>query len=191
VEVCARVSSCSTIDVRRVTYTVPSRLEGENLRVHLYHNRLECYLGAVHVITLTRVYPVGKTQRARNINYRHVIHSLIKKPQAFRYSQLRDDLLPTSQYKEIWKYLDENFSGKEACKWMVGLLYLAAKHDCETELAEIVLTSVQQKRRLSLSDLQRRYETRSAAPPVITVIPRSLSAYNGLLSPSIPEVYYA
>ena len=52
VEVCARVGSSSTIDVRRVTYTVPSRLEGENLRVHLYHDRLVCYLGAITVITL-------------------------------------------------------------------------------------------------------------------------------------------
>ena len=90
-----------------------------------------------------------------------MIHSLIKKPQAFRYSQIRDDLLPTTQYKEIWKYVDENFPGKEACKLMVGLLYLAAKHDCEKELSEVVLSRIQQNQRLSLLDLQRRYETDS------------------------------
>ena len=36
-ELCVRVSTSSTIDIGRVTYTVPSRLIGERLRVHLYH----------------------------------------------------------------------------------------------------------------------------------------------------------
>jgi hypothetical protein len=57
-QVVVRVSSASTVDVRRVTYTVPSRLEGEILRVHLYHDRLVCYIGAALVITLPRIYPV-------------------------------------------------------------------------------------------------------------------------------------
>ena len=82
-EVMVRVSSSSTIDVRRVTYTVPSRLEGECLRVHLYHDQLECFLGATHVIRLARVYPTGKTQRAKQVDYRHVIHSLVKKATSF------------------------------------------------------------------------------------------------------------
>lgn len=105
-EICARVSSSSTTDVRKVTYTVPSRLEGEIVRVHLYHDRLLCYLGATLVATLSRVYPSGKTERARCIDYRHVIHSLVKKPQAFRYSQIQQELLPTPIYQAIWKYID-------------------------------------------------------------------------------------
>ena len=95
-EVSATVSCASTIDVRRVTYTVPSRLQGETLHVRLYHDRLACYLGQQHVVTLNRIYPTGKTNRARQVDYRHVIHSLVKKPQAFRYSQISYDLLPNT-----------------------------------------------------------------------------------------------
>ena len=100
----AGVTSSSTIDIRRVTYTVPSQLQGQTLQIRLYDDRLECFCGCKPVVTLKRVYPNGKTLRARSVDYRHVVHSLVKKPQAFRYSQLRDDLLPSDDYQRIWQY---------------------------------------------------------------------------------------
>jgi len=48
------VSNSSTI-VRRVTYTVPSRLQGECLNVKIYDDQLVCYLGSQHVVTLQRL----------------------------------------------------------------------------------------------------------------------------------------
>ncbi|MEK6205031.1 MAG: IS21 family transposase, partial [Amylibacter sp.] len=113
----ATVSSSSTIDVRRVTYTVPSRLQGEALQVRLYDNRLLCYLGHVFVIELKRLRPEGNS-RGRVVNYQHVIHSLVKKPQAFRHCVLRDDLLPNNEYRAIWQTLDAQLTPKEACKLM-------------------------------------------------------------------------
>ena len=80
----AVVSSTSTIEVRRVTYTVPSRLQGEVLNVRIYDGRLVCYLGSQHVVTLQRVHLSKGRKRGRQVDYRHVIHSLVKKPQAFR-----------------------------------------------------------------------------------------------------------
>ena len=35
-----KVTRSSTLEVKRVLYTVPSRLIGENVRVHVYHDRL-------------------------------------------------------------------------------------------------------------------------------------------------------
>ena len=187
-EVCARVSSSATIDVRRATYSVDSRLMGERLRIHLYHDRLECYLGAIHVATLGRVYPIGKTQRARNIDYRHLIHSLVKKPQAFRYSRLRNDLLPNDKYKVIWRFVDEHMSGKSACKFIVGLLYLAAKYDCEGSLAQTVLANIEQGRPLSLTVLEQPYRKQGQAMPKVSVIQHELSSYNFLLNQNKQEV---
>lgn len=188
-EVCARVSSSSTIDVRRATYSVPSRLIGENLRIHLYHDRLECYLGATHVINLSRVYPIGKTNRARNIDYRHMTHSLIKKPQAFRFSRLRDDLLPSDKYKRIWQHVEKTVKGKAACKLMVGLLHLAATHDCEQALADDVIATISQSQSLSLIALQARYGAKPASPPAITVVQHTLSIYDELVG-DVQEVYH-
>jgi len=45
-----------------VFYTVPSRLIGHRLRVRLYDDRLECFLGATPVMTVPRgrSHPSGK-----------------------------------------------------------------------------------------------------------------------------------
>jgi len=186
-EVMARVSSSSTIDVRRVTYTVPSQLKGEYLRVHLYHDRLNCFFGATHVIKLARTY-AGKTQRARQVDYRHVIHSLMKKPQAFRYSQLRDDLLPTDHYRQIWQYVNQLLSAKAACKFIVGLLDLAAKHDCETVLANTELEQIAQGKTLSLSHLKQSYSRSEVTVRNVIVRQHDLASYDNLLSSYSQEV---
>lgn len=190
-EVCARVSSSSTIDVRKVTYTVPSRLEGESLRIHLFHDRLECFLGAISVITLTRVYPTSKTNRARNIDYHHIIHSLVKKPQAFRFSRIREDILPTDDYKKIWQYIDTHEAGAIACKLMVGLLYLAATQDCESALADVVLQLIKEKKTISLLTLQQQFSKETAIQvPQILILQHTLSTYNQFVDGE-QEKYYA
>ena len=140
-ELVAVVSCASTIDVKRVTYTVPSRLIGERLHVRLYNNKLECYLGSAHALTLERSNNPARGKRLRKIDYRHVIGSLIKKPGAFRGSPLRNDLLPNDQYRFIWEYVDRKMKGQDACKFIVGLLYLAAKQNCQDELAQTLLIS--------------------------------------------------
>jgi hypothetical protein len=190
-EIMVRVSSASTIDVRKVTYTVPSRLEGERLRVHCYDNRLACYLGCTHVITLNRVYPIGKTQRARCVDYRHVIHSLVKKPQAFRYSQLREHLLPNSHYQFIWKHVDTHMLPRLACKFIVGLLAIAAKYDCEAALAATVLRAIANAEILSLAIFQQPYTSGLSTTPLVTVRQHSLASYNELLPRSQQELTHA
>jgi transposase InsO family protein len=176
IEVCTVVSGSSTIDVRRVTYTVPSQLQNEVLRTRLYHDRLECYLGSRAVCQLARVYPTGKMRRARQINYRHVIHSLVKKPQAFRYSQLREDLLPSPVYQKIWQVVNEGMEARSACKFIVGLLHLAATEDCEQALGEAVLQSIAQKRLLKLYDFQNQFKKR-VTPPSVAIEHTSLESY--------------
>jgi len=177
----AVVSSSSTIDVRKVTYTVPSRLQGETLQVRLYDNRLVCYLGCHHVITLNRIYPIGKTTRARQVDYRHVIHSLIKKPQAFRYSQIRDDLLPSHHYKIIWQYINRSMEAKAACRLMVGLLYLAATQNCERALSEAVLSKIESADKISLCELEMMFNPSQTVVPVLSVQQHTLHQYNDLI----------
>lgn len=179
-EVCAKVTSSSTIDIRRVTYSVPSQLIGEHLRIHLYHDRLEGYLGASPVITLTRLHASGRGKRRRQINYRHLIHSLVKKPQAFRYSQLRDDLLPNTAWETVWQFIDEQVSAKAACRLIVGLLQLADTYDCEDKLGRQLLVQIQKGQIPSLSQWSCQY--RKPLPvPNIAVEQHPLAAYNALI----------
>ena len=184
-QVQAVVTSSSTIDVRRVTYTVPSQLQGQTLQIRLYDDRLECFCGCKPVVTLRRVYPKGKTLRARSVDYRHVVHSLVKKPQAFRYSQLRDDLLPSDDYRRIWQYVDNTMDAKAACRFITGVLHLAATADCEVELAQRILVNMEQGVSLSLSSLQAKFSESKDTPtlPVVNVVQHALHQYDALLTP--------
>lgn len=51
----ATVSCRSTIDVRCVLYTVPARLIGRQLELHLYHDRIVGYLNRHSVVELPRI----------------------------------------------------------------------------------------------------------------------------------------
>ena len=134
-----KVTRSATIEVRRVVYSVPSRLIGERLQVRLYHNKLVLYVGQQVALTLPRIYPALGQSRARCINYRHIIRSLAAKPQAFRYSQLRDDILPDDNYRQLWQLVDDALPAQDACKWIVTVLWLASEYDSEQELGETLL----------------------------------------------------
>ena len=51
------VTSSGGFMLRRVFYTVPSRLIGHRLRVHLYDDRLDCFLGSTLMVSLRRGRP--------------------------------------------------------------------------------------------------------------------------------------
>ncbi len=180
-ELTVKVTTSSTISVKRGLYTVPSRLIGENVRVHLYHDRLQCFVGQTRVITLSRVYPATPTGRARQIDYRHIIHSLAAKPQAFRFSQFRDDLLPSPQYRQLWKQAEQQFTPQEACKWMVAVLRFAADYDCEGSLASELMQQAEQSQLPDLKSLQARY-LQHTEPPSIPVRQHQIADYDRLLT---------
>ena len=81
-EVIVTVSSTGGFTLRKVFYTVPSRLIGHRLRVRLYDDRLEVFMGGTLMLTLPRgrAHPDGRHDQV--VNYHHVIHSLRKKPMA-------------------------------------------------------------------------------------------------------------
>ncbi len=186
-----KVSSSSTIKVRASLYTVPSRLVGATLQVHLYHDSLSCYLGGTLVAHLKRVYGIGKLRRGRNIDYRHVIDSLVKKPMAFFQSQLRDALLPNDVYRQIWQKLIALLPARDASRLMVGLLHLAATADCETPLGELVTEELLAGHTLCLNDLKRRWGIiQTVSCPTVNIIQHTLESYNKLI-PISREVSHA
>ena len=180
-ELTVKVTSSSTLTVKRGLYTVPSRLIGVSVRVHLYHDRLECFVGQVRVITLPRVYPTSPTGRVRRIDYRHIIHSLAAKPQAFRFLQFRDDLLPNPQYRQLWTLAEQQFTPQEACKWMVAVLRFAADYDCESSLSCELMLQAEQGQLPDLKSLQAKY-LRHTEPPPIPLRQHQIAGYDQLLT---------
>ena len=178
-ELSVKVTTSSTISVKRGLYTVPSRLIGETIKVHLYHDRLVCYVGQTQVMTLARVYPKHPTGRARRINYHHIIHSLAAKPQAFRFSQFRDDILPSGDYRQLWVLAEQQFAPRDACKWIVAVLRFA--YDYESLLATELLQEARHTALPDLKTLQARY-LQSATPPDIPIRQHAIDEYDQLLN---------
>ena len=180
-ELSVKVTSSSTLSVKRCLYTVPSRLIGETVKIHLYHDRLEGFIGQTRVITLARVYPNSPAGRARRINYRHIIHSLAAKPQAFRFSQFRDDILPNADYRQLWVIAGEQFTPQDACKWIVAVLRIAHDYDCESLLGMELLQQARHTALPDLKTLQARY-LQHTTPPDIPTRQHPIDEYDQLLS---------
>ena len=104
-EVIARVTKTGGFLVHQVFYSAPSQLIGQRLRVHVYDDRIEAFLGATHVVTHPRRRGREDGLRVHCVNYRHVIHALRRKPQALAGSVYRDGLFPRSEYAEAWTAL--------------------------------------------------------------------------------------
>lgn len=177
-----KVTRSSTIEVRRVLYTVPSRLTGERVQIRLYHDKLVMYVGQQQALTLPRVYPKPGESRTRSVNYTHIIRSLAAKPQAFRYSQLRDDLLPDDNYRQLWQFADQHLESRVACKWIVTVLRLAYEYDDEQALGQDLLLAAKAGQFASITELQARYLT-SNQPALSTMSSQhELVSYDELLS---------
>ena len=177
-----KVTRSSTIEVRRVVYSVPSRLIGERIQVKLHHDKLAIHIGQQQALTLPRVYPQAGDNRARSIDYKHVIRALASKPQAFRYSQLREDLLPDDNYRQLWQYADEHLEKREACKWIVTVLRLAFEYDIESDLGQGLLDEVRQGQFASINELQERFLRHHEPELSPSTTQHALCGYDELLS---------
>lgn len=178
-----RVTCHSTITIRCVLYSVPSQLIGQRLTIHLYSNRLEGFLGSQKLLELPRVYPKSDSdkRRAKSVDYRHVIHSLRKKPRAFLHFLWREALLPNEQYRNLWRQLQEQFKPEEACRLMVESLYIAATQDKEF-IVGLWLETQLTERTLSLQNLKQHFSTIPTADVAnSSVTQHSLETYNLLL----------
>ncbi|MCP3704049.1 MAG: IS21 family transposase, partial [Alteromonas sp.] len=167
--------------VKLVTYTVPSRLIGERLLVHIYDAELKLFLGHELTLSLIRTYANGRQRRARCVDYRHVIHSLAKKPNAFKYSQLRDSLIPEGDLTLLWQKLTTERVSDEDCHYMVGLLLLAHNQDCEAALGRYVLRLLDSGKRATIDECRKRFSSNAVAIPTIPSQQHQISSYDALL----------
>jgi hypothetical protein len=179
----AVVTRTGTISIRDVHYSAPSRLVGHRLKVHVYDDRLVCFLGAVEVLTLKRAHRGKRSdRRAAVIDYRHVVGSLIKKPQAFRRYVHREALYPRTAFRRAWEALDGALDPRRACRVYVGLLHLAATHACEARLADWLDAVLDRGELPDLEAARLAMTPPAAAPPALTLIAPDAKAYDELLS---------
>lgn len=168
------VTRFATIHAAKNTYSVSSRLIGEQVDLRLYAETIEVWHGARHVATMDR-------QRGRGnvaVDYRHVIWSLVRKPGAFARYQYREALFPTLTFRRAYDDLVERL-GTGADLEYVRILHLAAS--TSESAVEQALEAL-----LAHGELRDYAQVRAAtAPepvqvPSCTIEPPDLTAYDAI-----------
>ena len=132
-EVNVDVTSSSAFTLRKVFYSVPSRLIGHRLQVRLYDDRLECFQGSTPIVVLRRGRPRPNGKHGHVVDYRHVIHSLRRKPMALLNLVYRDQLFPRRAFALAFDALLAGLESEPASSAMVGILALAFERSWEAD----------------------------------------------------------
>ena len=156
-ETIVTITSTSSFTLRKVFYTVPSRLIGHRLRVRLYDDRLDLFIGGTHLMTLPRGRSMPNGAHGHVADYRHVIHSLRRKPMALMKLVYRDQLFPREAYQRTFERLIEALPERAACRVMVDLLSLAHERACEAELADVLSAELAAGRLPDITALRERF----------------------------------
>jgi len=179
-EVIVTVTSSGGFTLRKVFYSVPSRLIGHRLRVRLFDDRLEMLIGGTPLMTVPRGRAQASGKHGHVVDYRHVIHSLRRKPMALLNLVYRDQLFPRQAYARTFDALLAEQPPRAACKTMVELLALAHERACEADLAERLAADLDAGDLPDIKLLRALFKPDSQAVPTVVVTLAPLSAYDEL-----------
>jgi len=174
------VTSRSGFTLRKVFYTVPSRLIGHRLRVRLYDDRLECFLGCTQLMTLQRGRTQAPGKHGHVVDYRHIIHALQPKHMAPLNLVYREQLFPRRAFARAFEALLAKQTERQACRSTVGLLALAHERACEAELAEIIDAELDAGRLPDLDALRERFKPPVTSVPEVVIALTPLHVYDEL-----------
>jgi hypothetical protein len=166
----------STIRVVNHTYSVPARLIGERVRVHLHHDHLEVYFAGKLVERLPRL----RGQRWARIDYHHVIWSLVKKPGAFARYRWREELYPSLIFRRAYDAL-RGVHGERADAEYVRILYQAAvagEQVVERTLGELLNGG----ERFDADRVRHAVRPERPSVPEVTIGAPDLKVYDALLT---------
>lgn len=171
-----KVTGRSTIRVKRNTYSVPSRLIGERIRVRVFEDRLEVWHGQSHQLTVERL----RGESGHCIDYRHIIWSLVRKPGAFERFKWRDELFPRLVFRKAYDILTDHHTIRRADIEYLRILHLAAStFECDVASALSLLIESDELR--SCDDVRNLVSPATPSVPDIEAPKVDLTSYDELL----------
>ena len=177
------VSSQSLIRVKKQGYSVPSRLMGHTLRVELYEAELKVYLGGDFLLGRPRM----RGDRGSQVDFRHVIGALLRKPGAFHHSRHREALYPSVVFRSAYDRLRADPGERPGTIEYLQVLKWAAEETVEKVEAAL-------RRPLENPSKWRAKEIRDQlVPPARPVVEMadlapSLNVYDALLEGEVAQV---
>jgi hypothetical protein len=158
-----KVDRGSLIHADHNAYSVPSRLMGERVEVRLYVEHVEVWYAQQEAVRFPRLRGRNKHQ----INYRHIIDWLVRKPGAFENYVYREELFPTSRFRMAYDALRES-QPQRGHKEYLGILYLAARQS-ETAVDEALRTLLANDRPISRQAVEALVDRAEAVPAITDV----------------------
>ncbi len=180
-ELDARVSKFGVFSAKGVLYSVPSRLVGQRLKIRLYKDHLQAWLGGVKVFECERLHSNRGSRHPKRIDWRHMLPALKRKPGAFARWVLRDAMFPRTEYAQTWEQLRTRLPERHACRLMVDLLDLADRASVVGELAVALAVLNDQGELPDIDMLRARFAPRPAVVPSVEVLLPAASVYDQLL----------
>lgn len=169
------VSSFGTIRVKKIAYSVPSRLKNCKVRVRIYEDKIMLFTGIKHLLTLNR-----KTGSGYSIDYRHVINTLQRKPGAFANCRYKEHLFPQDIFIEAYESLTAKYGERVGDREYLGILNLAA-FEGEDRVADILKDILRKKEALT-SDVIKLKLNIPMQFPTVNISPPKFSVYDSLLT---------
>jgi len=177
-----RVSVASTIRVSHNTYSVNSRLIGEEVDIRLHSEHLEVFYGGQQVDRMPRL----RGQNSHLIQYRHIIDWLVRKPGAFEHYRYRDALFPTHRFRMAYDQLREHaVSERAATKTYLLVLQMAAQRGeaaVDRSLERLLTRASLVSPETIAEELAGEDATEHTVRREAVIIPVDLSVYDRLLA---------
>ena len=176
----SKVRRWSTIQVAGRSYSVPSRLIGREVQIRLYADWVEVYYKGHFVERMERVRGDGEV----NVNYHHVINSLVRKPGAFALYRFREQLFPTMHFRLAYDALKQ-WRGERADVEYVRILHLSAT-TMEASVDSALSLLLEAGQPFDYGEVRELAEPKPPEAPALVLSGKpDLKIYDGLLTVSL------
>jgi hypothetical protein len=176
-EMRVKVNRGSMIRVQANLYSVPAHLIGQQVTVRIYEWHLEVYYRQTQVERISRIVGTNKQQ----LNYRHLVDSLLRKPGGFRNYRYRQALFPSLIFRQTWDQLNQWYSDRQADLIYLRILHLAAK-TLECDVADALRWLLATASHWNETDVEQMVQpNKSISVPPLSPLQIDLKQYDQLL----------
>ena len=175
-----RVGWQSTIRIKEMAYSVPSRLIGKKVRTRVSETQVEVWCGREVACTLPRRH--GRAGAV--IDFRHVIAELVRKPGAFAHWRHRESLFPSVLLRKVHGRFVEALGERRGEREYLHLLKLAAD-TAQGEVEDAIGKIMESGASLTLDTIRRAMPARGFEPMEMALPEACLSEYDVLLESAV------
>jgi transposase InsO family protein len=173
------VSEWSTVRVKHCSYSVPSRLIGEWVKVRIFEDRIVVRYAGKDELDCERL----RGRNLRRIDYRHVIWSLVQKPGGFARYVYREEMFPSIVFRRAYDAIQTPHHGvKGDLEYLRILHHAATSMEADVEAALALLLTDGKTVTSSAVKALAAASVATIEVPELAPLPVDLTAYDALIS---------